>query len=89
MRAFHPNEGRIAIATNAGWNAMDAGSVAWRATQARTAKPCGPDAPVAGVKSAGGDSAGDGDNQARSHRGEHGISCHTIAQGMPMFWLLL
>jgi hypothetical protein len=24
MRAFHPNEGRIAIATNAGWNAMDA-----------------------------------------------------------------
>jgi hypothetical protein len=24
IRAFHPNEGRIAIATNAGWNAMDA-----------------------------------------------------------------
>jgi hypothetical protein len=23
MRPFHPNEGRIAIATNAGWNAMD------------------------------------------------------------------
>ena len=26
------DEGRIAIATNAGWNAMDAGCVAWRAT---------------------------------------------------------
>jgi hypothetical protein len=24
IRAFHPNEGRLAIATNAGWNAMDA-----------------------------------------------------------------
>jgi hypothetical protein len=23
MRAFHPMEGRLAIATNAGWNAMD------------------------------------------------------------------
>ena len=24
MRPFHPNEGRLAIATDAGWNAMDA-----------------------------------------------------------------
>jgi hypothetical protein len=24
IRPFHPNEGRVAIATNAGWNAMDA-----------------------------------------------------------------
>ena len=24
IRPFHPNEGRLAIATNAGWNAMDA-----------------------------------------------------------------
>jgi hypothetical protein len=35
MRSFHPIEGRIAIATNAGWNAMDAGRVARRATGLR------------------------------------------------------
>jgi hypothetical protein len=39
-------EGRIAIATNAGWNAMDAACVAWRAIQVRTAKACGPDSPT-------------------------------------------
>jgi hypothetical protein len=50
VRPFHPMEGRIAIATNAGWNAMDASCVAWRAARARTAKACGPDALVAGVK---------------------------------------
>src|SRR5262249_20799947 len=45
MRAFHPNEGRLAIATNAGWNAVDAICVARRATRMRTAKACGPGTP--------------------------------------------
>ena len=46
-------EGRIAIATNAGWNAMDARSVAWRAARMRTAKACGPGALVAGANPQG------------------------------------
>ena len=60
MSAFHPNEGRIAIATNAGWNAMDATRAAWRATQARTAEACGPDTPGL-VLSLRNVSQGDGD----------------------------
>ena len=35
-----------------------------RTAQARAAKPCGPDAPVAGVKSTEDVSADDGDNKA-------------------------
>ncbi len=84
-----PPEGRIAIATNAGWNAMDAGRVAWRATQMRTAKACGPGALVAGAKPVGGDSAGDGDTKAGLAGASTQEPVNTIAQGMPVFWLNL
>src|SRR5713101_1751702 len=47
----HPTEGRIAIVTDAGWNAVDADSARrdlsrGRMALLRTAKPCGPDAPT-------------------------------------------
>src|SRR6185437_5684822 len=50
----------------------------------RTAKPCGPDAPRAGVKLAMmlAHHAGDGGKKA-GHQGEHGISRKAIAQGRP------
>src|SRR6266403_2548373 len=47
----------------------------------RTAKSCGSDAPILGVKSAR-RSAGDGVKQ-RGHRGEREVSRKTIARGMP------
>src|SRR5258708_28192254 len=47
----------------------------------RTAKSCGSDAPIVGVKSAI-RSAGDGVKK-RGHRGEREVSRKTIARGMP------
>src|SRR6266478_3290631 len=47
----------------------------------RTAKSCGSDAPILGVKSAIG-SAGDGVKK-RGHRGEREVSRKTMARGMP------
>src|SRR6266566_6868559 len=47
----------------------------------RTAKSCGSDAAIVGVKSAIG-SAGDGVKK-RGHRGEREVSRKTIARGMP------
>src|SRR6266403_4606706 len=47
----------------------------------RTAKSCGSDAPILGVKPAR-RSAGDGVKQ-RGHRGEREVSRKTIARGMP------
>ena len=40
----------------------------------RTAKACRPGAPVAGAESRGDEPRDDGDNKARSLRGEHEIS---------------
>src|SRR5258708_6476351 len=40
----HPTEGRIAIVTDAGWDAVDAGCASDEGTDSRTAKSCGPDA---------------------------------------------
>ena len=77
-------EGRVAIATNAGWNAMDAGCAAWRAARMRTAKACGPDALVAGVKPAGRDSVGDGDTKAGLAGASTQELVNTLAQGMPV-----
>jgi hypothetical protein len=53
--------------------------------RSRTAKSCGPDAPMAGVKFLRSSRflAATVTNKLWSHRGEHGISCHTIAQGRP------
>ena len=48
----------------------------------RTAKACGPDALVAGVKPVGRDSAGDGDNQAGLAGESTQEPVNTIAQGM-------
>jgi hypothetical protein len=44
--AVHPTEGRIAIVTDAGLDAMDAGGAADESAGSRTAKSCGPDAPT-------------------------------------------
>jgi hypothetical protein len=61
--ALHPNqihiqshpallEGRIAIVTDAGWDAMDAGGASDEGAGLRTAKSCGPDASTLAFKSA-------------------------------------
>jgi hypothetical protein len=42
----HPNEGRIAIVTNARWDAVDADSAVDETRMRRTVKSCGPDAPT-------------------------------------------
>ena len=42
----NPSEGRFAIVTNAGWDAMDAGRAADENVVLRTAKPCGPGTPT-------------------------------------------
>jgi hypothetical protein len=44
--AVHPTEGRIAIVTDAGLDAMDAGGAADESAGSRTVKSCGPDAPT-------------------------------------------
>jgi hypothetical protein len=50
----------------------------------RTAKACGPDAPVAGVKPAEVISAGDGDTKVGLAGARTQEPVNTIAQGMPM-----
>ena len=62
-------------------DAVDAGSARDERGLLRTAKSCGSDAPIVGVKSAI-RSAGDGVKQ-RGHRGEREVSRKTIARGMP------
>src|SRR5882724_12505385 len=76
-----PMEGRLAIVTNAGRDAVDAAARETNAVCLRTAKSCGSDAPIVGVKSAI-RSAGDGVKK-RGHRGEREVSRKTIARGMP------
>ena len=58
------------------------GDIARRARLARTAKSCGPDAPMLASSRAKCFSRGDGGNQA-GHRGELEGNRKTIAQGMP------
>ena len=41
-----PTEGRLAIVTDAGRDAVDAGGALTKALGLRTAKSCGPDAPT-------------------------------------------
>src|SRR2546429_6849960 len=76
-----PMEGRLAIVTNAGRDAVDAAARETNAVCLRTAKACGSDAPIVGVKSVR-RSAGDGVKK-RGHRGEREVSRKTIARGMP------
>ena len=74
-------EGRLAIVTNAGRDAVDAAARETNAVCLRTAKSCGSDAPIVGVKPVR-RSAGDGVKK-RGHRGEREVSRKTIARGMP------
>jgi hypothetical protein len=75
-----PLEGRIAIVTNAGRDAMDAGGAIDESAGLRTAKSCGPDAstpassrreniPLATV------------TRKSDRRGEHEVTVKTIACG--------
>ena len=75
----------MAIVTDVGAGSGGRGCAFDEGRVKRTAKSCGPDAPMAGVKLAMmlSHHAGDGDKQAGSRRGEHDISRKTIAQGRP------
>ena len=46
LREADAKLGRIAIVTDAGWDAMDAGGASDEGVVLRTAKPCGPDTPT-------------------------------------------
>ena len=50
FRRLVPHKGRIAIVTDAGRDAVDAGSATDERVVLRTAKSCGPDASMVGVK---------------------------------------
>ena len=65
-------EGRIAIVTDAGLDAMDGGGADDESACSRTAKTCGPDAPTL-VSSWRINPRNDGGKKA-DHRGERGIS---------------
>ena len=52
LRRPVPLEGRFAIVTSAGRDAVDADGALRRGRRTRTAKSCGPDASAVGVKSA-------------------------------------
>ncbi len=58
-------EGRLAIVTDAGRDAVDAGGAKDESADLRTAKSCGPDAPTLASSSREAFSAGDGGKKAR------------------------
>jgi hypothetical protein len=68
---------------NAGWDAVDATAAQDERCRSRTAKPCGPDASMAGVKLAKASFRWRRRQQSPILRGEHGISRRAIAQGRP------
>ena len=80
-----PREGALAIVTDVGAGSGGRGSAFDEQRVRRTAKSCGPDAPMAGVKFARSSRflGATVTNKLWSRRGEHGISCKTIAQGRP------
>jgi hypothetical protein len=78
-----PLEGRLAIVTNAGRDAVDAGSASDEGVILRTAKSCGPDAPTLASSFARGNFREATVARKPGHRGERGISRKTIARGMP------
>jgi hypothetical protein len=63
-----PTEGRLAIVTDAGRDAVDADGAADESTSLRTAKSCGPDAPTLASSWRKATFANDGGKQARSPR---------------------
>jgi hypothetical protein len=80
-----PREGALAIVTDVGAGSGGRGCAFDERRVKRTAKSCGPDAPMAGVKFLGSSRflGMTVTSKLWSHRGEHGISCKTIAQGRP------
>jgi len=83
LRRPVPEEGRLAIVTNAGRDAVDAAARETNAVCSRTAKSCGSDAPIAGVKFRG-IFRETTVSIKRGHRGEREVSRKTIARGMPV-----
>ena len=77
-----PLQGRIAIVTDAGLDAMDAGSASDEGARSRMAKACGPDTSVLVSSSREVIPAGDGGKKA-DHRGDHVISRKPSRAGMP------
>jgi hypothetical protein len=77
-----PTEGRLAIVTNAGRDAVDAEGADNERHLRRTAKSCGPGAPTLAFKLVKEISLATVANKP-GHRGEHEISVKTIARGMP------
>ena len=75
----------MAIVTDVGAGSDGRGCAFDEQRVKRTAKSCGPDAPMAGVKSVMilRITLATVTNKLWSHRGEHGISVKTIAQGRP------
>ena len=72
VRPSRPIEGRFAIVTNVGRDAVDAGCATDECAMWRTAKSCRPDALVAGVLSQSAQAPCEGgDKKAQSRRGEH------------------
>jgi hypothetical protein len=77
-----PHRGALRNVTNAERGAMDADAPIDDSAPMRTAKACGPDASVVGVKSAV-KTPPMTVSKKPDRRGEHVISLKTIAQGMP------
>jgi hypothetical protein len=71
------------VVTNARRDAVDADGVARRAAFFADGEVVWSWRPDAGAKRVERVFTRDGDNKARSHRGDHGISRKAIAQGMP------
>src|SRR5580698_9415877 len=80
-----PREGALAIVTDVGAGSDGRGCAFDEQRVRRTAKSCGPDAPMAGVKFSGSSRflGATVTSKLWSRRGEHEISCKTIAQGRP------
>jgi hypothetical protein len=80
-----PREGALAIATDVGAGSGGRRCAFDEQRVTRTAKSCGPDAPMAGVKSLRSSRflGATVTNKLWSHRGEHEISRKAIAQGRP------
>src|SRR6266550_3173228 len=76
-----PMEGRLAIVTNAGRDAVDAAARETNAVCWRTAKSCGSDAPM--LASSLREEAQATVSNKPGHRGEHEGNRKTIARGMP------
>jgi len=74
--------GRFAIVTNVRRDAVDAVAMQDERGCSRTAKPCGPGAPMLASSFVGQVLRSDGGKKA-GHRGDHEVSRKTTAQGRP------